>query len=121
MLSTFKRFFVGQPIPTSEESHQRIGKIVALAVFASDAISSTAYATEEILLVLVPLGGVAASIEYLIPLSVIVMGLLTLVVLSYRQTIFAFPTAAAPTWCPGRTWERPRRSWPAHRFWWTTS
>ncbi len=91
MLSTFKRFFVGQPIPTSEESHQRIGKIVALAVFASDAISSTAYATEEILLVLVPLGGVAASIEYLIPLSVIVMGLLTLVVLSYRQTIFAYP------------------------------
>lgn len=91
MLSTFKRLLVGQPIPTSEEGHQRLGKVVALAVFASDAISSTAYATEEILLVLVPLGGVAASIEYLIPLSLVVMGLLVLVVLSYRQTIFAYP------------------------------
>lgn len=91
MLSTFKRFFVGQPIATSEEGHQRIGKIVALAVFASDAISSTAYATEEILLVLVPYGGIADSIEYLIPLSIVVMALLTLVVMSYRQTIHAYP------------------------------
>ena len=91
MLSTTKRFLVGKPLASSEESHQRLGKIVALAVFASDAISSSAYATEEILLVLVPLGGLTASLEYLIPLSLVVMVLLTIVVSSYRQTIIAYP------------------------------
>ena len=55
MYSTLKRIFVGPPDrQLSEEHHQRLSKMIALAVFASDAISSTAYATEEILLVLVP-------------------------------------------------------------------
>ena len=57
MYSTLKRIFIGPPIPSSEEHHQRLTKKIALAVFASDAISSTAYATEEILLVLVAAGG----------------------------------------------------------------
>ena len=90
MLSGAKRLLVGKPLASSEEGHQRLGKVIALAVFASDAISSSAYATEEILLVLVPLGGLAA-LEYLIPLSIVVMVLLTVVVTSYRQTIFAYP------------------------------
>ena len=90
MLSSAKRLLVGKPLASAEESHQRLGKVIALAVFASDAISSSAYATEEILLVLVPLGGLAA-LDYLIPLSVVVMVLLTIVVTSYRQTIFAYP------------------------------
>ena len=59
--STLKRIFVGRPIPSSEEHHQRLSKVIALAVFASDAISSTAYATEEILLVLVPVAGMARA------------------------------------------------------------
>ena len=54
MYSTMKRIFIGPPIASTEEHHQRLIKVIALAVFASDAISSTAYATEEILLVLVP-------------------------------------------------------------------
>lgn len=88
---TLKRFVVGQPLATSEEQHQRLGRPTALAVFASDAISSTAYATEEILLVLVPLAGLAALTD-LIPISFIVMVLLVLVITSYRQTIHAYPS-----------------------------
>jgi amino acid transporter len=91
MLSTFKRILVGKPLATSEESHQRLIKVIALAIFASDAISSTAYATEEILHVLVPVIGMAA-LGYLIPISIVVMALLAIVITSYRQTIFAYPS-----------------------------
>ena len=52
MYSTAKRILVGKPIPSADEHHQRLRKFIALPVFASDAISSTAYATDEILLVL---------------------------------------------------------------------
>ena len=90
MYSTLKRIFIGPPIASSEEHHHRLPKSVALAVFASDAISSTAYATEEILVVLVPLGGLAAF-EDLVPIAFIVVALLTIVVASYRQTIHAYP------------------------------
>ena len=90
-MSSFKRLLVGPPLATSEEGHQRLGKLVALAVFASDAISSTAYATEEILLVLVPLAGLAA-LEYLIPIALVVVALLAIVITSYRQTIHAYPS-----------------------------
>ena len=88
---SIKRLLVGRPLPSSEEGHQRLGKVVALAVFASDAISSTAYATEEILLVLVPLAAMAA-LEYLIPIAVVVVVLLAIVISSYRQTIHAYPS-----------------------------
>ena len=90
MYSTLKRIFIGPPIASSEEHHHRLPKTVALAVFASDAISSTAYATEEILVVLVPLGGLAAF-EDLVPIAFIVVALLAIVVASYRQTIHAYP------------------------------
>lgn len=91
MFATLKRLLVGRPLPSSAEEHQRLGKIVALAVFASDAISSTAYATEEILLQLVPLAELDA-LEYLIPIAVIVVILLAIVITSYRQTIHAYPS-----------------------------
>jgi amino acid transporter len=90
MYSTLKRILIGPPIATSEEHHHRLPKVVALAVFASDAISSTAYATEEILIVLVPLGGMAAFSD-LVPIALIVVALLAIVVASYRQTIHAYP------------------------------
>ncbi len=89
-MTTLKRVLVGKPLASAEEGHQRLGKLVALAVFASDAISSTAYATEEILHVLVPLRGLLA-LEYLIPIAVIVVILLAIVITSYRQTIHAYP------------------------------
>ncbi len=90
MYSTMKRILIGPPIASTEEQHQRLIKIIALAVFASDAISSTAYATEEILLVLVPHNPVDAF-KYLVPISLIVVVLLAIVVTSYRQTIYAYP------------------------------
>ena len=90
MFSALKRLVVGSPLASSEESHQRLGRPTALAVFASDAISSTAYATEEILLVLVPVAGLAA-LHDLVPIALVVVALLTIVITSYRQTIYAYP------------------------------
>jgi amino acid transporter len=90
MPSVIKRLLVGRPLASADEGHQRLIKIVALAVFASDAISSTAYATEEILLVLVPVAGFAA-LDDLIPIAIIVTILLAIVATSYRQTIYAYP------------------------------
>jgi len=90
MYSTLKRVFIGPPIASADEHQHRLIKLIALAVFASDAISSTAYATEEILVVLVPAGGTEA-LEALIPIAVIVVILLAIVVTSYRQTIYAYP------------------------------
>jgi amino acid transporter len=91
MYSTLKRILIGPPISSSEEHHQRLIKFIALAVFASDAISSTAYATEEILLVLVAAGGLAAYSD-LVPISLVVVVLLAIVVTSYRQTVYAYPS-----------------------------
>jgi amino acid transporter len=89
----FKRFLIGNPIATSEDQHQRLSKKVALPVFASDAISSTAYATEEILIVFLSLAGVGmAAYTKLVPISIMVIVLLAIVATSYRQTIFAYPS-----------------------------
>ena len=68
--STLKRFLVGRPLATQEADAQRLPKRIALPVFSSDAVSSTAYGTEEILTVLVPVAGVAA-IGYLVPISLL--------------------------------------------------
>jgi len=85
-----KRVMLGRPIPTAEEHRTRLSKIIALPVFASDAISSTAYATEEILLVLVAAGAVA--LHWALPIAAAVTGLLVIVALSYQQTIHAYPS-----------------------------
>jgi amino acid transporter len=87
-----KRVLLGRPLGTHEEEHQRLRKTIALPVFASDAISSTAYATDEILLVLLGQAAIgAAAWRYLSPLAIVVCVLLTIVVVSYRQTIHAYP------------------------------
>ena len=92
MLDTVKRVFVGRPLATSEQEHQRIIKTIALAVFSSDAISSTAYATEEILFVIaVTPSSLALGLNHLVPIAVVVAILLAIVASSYRQTIFAYP------------------------------
>lgn len=91
MTSPFKRIIVGKPIASSEEHHQRLGKPTALAVFASDAISSTAYATEEMLLVLMMAVVYPASHNYLIPIAIAAVILLAIVGTSYTQTIHAYP------------------------------
>lgn len=82
-------FLIGRPLPTADAPHQTIGKAIGLAVFASDALSSTAYATQEMLAVLLVAGTMAYG--YVFPLSLVIAGLLAVVTLSYEQTIHAYP------------------------------
>ncbi|MCW9679285.1 APC family permease [Dolichospermum planctonicum UHCC 0167] len=84
-----KQFFLGKSLPTSAHSEERLSNGAALAVLSSDALSSVAYATEEILLVLVAAGSGALGLS--IPIAVAIIALLAIVVLSYRQTIRAYP------------------------------
>jgi hypothetical protein len=81
---------IGRPLETRTLAHQVVSKKVGLAVFASDAISSTAYATEEILVVLALLGSMA-YLGLSIPIAIAICVLLVIVTISYRQTIFAYP------------------------------
>lgn len=92
MAGALKRLFVGRPLASNEQDHQRLSKALALPIFSSDAISSTAYATEEILFV-TALGAssLAAGLNVLLPIGIAVAILLAIVVTSYRQTIFAYP------------------------------
>jgi amino acid transporter len=85
----FKKLVIGAPIASSRLDEERLSKVKALAIFASDALSSTAYATEEILLVLVLAGSAALTLS--IPISIAIAALLIIVSTSYRQTIRAYP------------------------------
>ena len=87
---SLKRILLGNPLATSQTPHQRISKVVALAVFSSDALSSVAYATEEILLAL-SAGGIVAM-SYGMPVAACIAALLLIVAVSYRQTIHAYPS-----------------------------
>lgn len=84
-----RRVLIGRPIPTSAAIHERLTKTKALAILASDALASVAYGTEATLTVLV-LGGTMAF-HYLFPISLVILALLALVSISYRQTIPAYP------------------------------
>ena len=88
----FKSTLIGKPIETTQDAHHRLKKRVALPVFASDAISSTAYATEEILIVFLTMAAVGmTAFDNLVPIAIMVVILLAIVVNSYRQTIYAYP------------------------------
>src|SRR3954469_6155074 len=93
MLTLAKRVLIGRPLASSEQDHQRLPKTIALATFSSDAISSTAYATEEILFV-IAIGGssLTLGLSKLVPIAIVVAVLLAIVSFSYRQTIFAYPS-----------------------------
>lgn len=86
---SWKRWLLGTPLETQRAKEERLGKPTALAVFASDALSSVAYATEEILRILV-LGG-AAFLGHSLPISGLIVLLLALLIASYRQTVHAYP------------------------------
>jgi len=88
-VALLKRLLVGPPMPLAQARHERLSKTVALAVFASDPLSSVAYATEEILLVLILAG--TAALSYSLPLALGIAALLAVVVTSYRQTVLAYP------------------------------
>jgi amino acid transporter len=85
------RLLIGKPLETKELPHQAISKLVGLAVFASDALSSTAYATQEMLVILALAGGGAVLFGLSIPLAIAIAVLLAIVTISYRQTIYAYP------------------------------
>lgn len=84
----WRTWLVGRPLATADAPHQTIGKAVGLAVFASDALSSTAYATQEILVILAVAG--TAAFGYAIPISIATVALLAIVTISYEQTIHAY-------------------------------
>jgi amino acid transporter len=86
---SLSHWFIGRPLQTADAPHQTIGKVIGLAVFASDALSSTAYATQEILGVLIVAGALAYG--YIFPISIAIVMLLTIVTISYQQTIHAYP------------------------------
>ncbi|HET9224661.1 MAG TPA: amino acid permease, partial [Roseiflexaceae bacterium] len=89
MIGELKRLFVGQPLATSQLAHERLTKRIALAVFASDALSSVAYATEAILIALLASG--TQALDYAPPIAGGIALLLIVVAFSYRQTIMAYP------------------------------
>ena len=86
---SWRQWFIGRPLQTADAPKQTIGKAIGLAVFASDALSSTAYATQEIMIIL----AVAASgaLQYVFPISIAIVILMTIVTISYEQTIHAYP------------------------------
>lgn len=86
---SISHWLIGRPLSTADAPHQTIGKRVGLAVFASDALSSTAYATQEILGVLTVAG--TAAFGYVFPISIAIVILLLIVTISYEQTIHAYP------------------------------
>ena len=88
-----KRAALGPALPTANLAHERLGKIGALAIFSSDALSSVAYATEEMLKTLFIAGVGAVAFTLIMPLSAAIVGVLAILVFSYRQTIKAYPSA----------------------------
>jgi amino acid transporter len=87
--SNWRAWLIGRPLPTADAPQQAIGKAVGLAVFSSDALSSTAYATQEILVILALAG--TAAFHFVLPISLAIVFLLAIVTFSYEQTIHAYP------------------------------
>ena len=90
VLSQFKHFVVGKPIPSHLAHHERLSRLTGLAVLSSDPLSSVAYATEEILRVLVLVG--AGALGLATPIAFVIASILAIVVFSYRQTLHAYPS-----------------------------
>jgi amino acid transporter len=90
-LYRLKGLVLGPPLQTKRLVHERLRKLLALAVFSSDAISSTAYGTEQVMLPLLVAGSAAVALTF--PISIGIAGLLVILILSYRQTILAYPSA----------------------------
>ncbi len=87
---SWRHWLIGRPLATADAPHQTIGKLIGLAVFASDALSSTAYATQEILIILAAAGSVAFGFAF--PIAIAIALLMLIVTLSYEQTVHAYPS-----------------------------
>ncbi len=88
--SSISDYVLGRPLPTADEANQTIGKVTGLAIFASDALSSSAYAIDEILIVLIIAGTGALSLS--LPIAFVIIALLAILTFSYEQTIHAYPS-----------------------------
>ena len=86
---SLRSWLIGRPLPTADAPHETLGKAVGLAVFASDALSSTAYATQETLVILAVAGTAAFALSW--PISIAIVLLLAIVTISYEQIIHAYP------------------------------
>src|SRR5512146_911593 len=86
---TVRNWLIGHPLQTADAPHQTIGKAIGLAVFASDALSSTAYATQEIMIILAIAG--SGAMGHVFPISLAIVTLMAIVTISYEQTIHAYP------------------------------
>lgn len=86
---SLRDFFLGKPIPTSEETRHKVGTLEGIPIFGLDALGSAAYGPEAALTMLIPLG--AVGLRYIIPVTACIIGLLAIVFFSYRQTIAAYP------------------------------
>jgi amino acid transporter len=91
-LASVKSFALGRPLASDEEIGERLSKKQALAIFSSDAISSSAYATEEIIRAFMLVGIGTAALTFSLPISIAIAGLLAVVAFSYRQICIAYPT-----------------------------
>src|SRR6185295_12926059 len=90
LFSQIKRLVVGKPIPSHLAHHQRLSRVTGLAVLSSDPLSSVAYATEEILRVLILAGPLTLGLAS--PTAIVIAAILAIVVFSYRQTLYAYPS-----------------------------
>ncbi|MEW5701662.1 MAG: APC family permease [Candidatus Zixiibacteriota bacterium] len=90
MLDELRQFLIGSPIPSARETHERLSKVRGLAIFSSDALSSVAYATEEIMRALIVAG--TAALVYSPPIAIAIVAVMILVSMSYFQTIHAYPS-----------------------------
>src|SRR5512132_4536634 len=90
LLAQAKRLVVGDPIPSHLAHHERLSRFTGLAVLSSDPLSSVAYATEEILRVLILVG--VGALTLATPIAFVIAAILAIVVFSYRQTIHAYPS-----------------------------
>ena len=85
---SWRTWLIGRPLSTADAPHQTIGKVVGLAVFASDALSSSAYSTQEVLVILAFAG--VGAFHFSLPVSLAIVVLLTILTISYEQTIHAY-------------------------------
>src|SRR5512136_3097064 len=90
MLTGLRQIVIGTPIPTEREVHERLSKVRGLAIFSSDALSSVAYGTEEILRALVLAGTAALALS--LPVGLAIVAVLVMVAVSYFQTVHAYPS-----------------------------
>jgi amino acid transporter len=87
---SWRTWLIGRPLPTADAPHQTVGKLIGMAIFGADALSSIAYAPQETLVILAAAG--TQAFRYAFPISLVITGLLAIVSISYLQTIQAYPT-----------------------------